>query len=107
MTFTLLNGSEPATPVLREADSPAFSLLNTGQIGANNFEAASPLFSILNGSANSGPINFEANSGLFSLLNGVLPNGTFEAQSPLFSLRNTATASANKPQAVVVARNKR
>jgi hypothetical protein len=77
LLFTLLNGSLPSVPVLREAASQLFSTLNTSPSGA-------------------AVTNFEADGSAFSLLNGVVPAPTqkLETESTLFTVRNTIAISA-------------
>ena len=90
LLFTLLNGSLPSIPVLREASSPLFSALND------------------NASGNSAPANLEADGNLFSLLNGApAPTRGFEAASMRFTVRNTIAISAASSGLAVQAKTRK
>jgi len=91
LLFTLLNLGRPTTPVVREAQSPGFSLLNTNTGVLGSFEAASSVFTLLNGTSGApGANNFEAESPVFTLLNAAQPLLTREAESQVFSLLNNS-----------------
>jgi len=102
-TFSLLNSISPVPPppIQLEADSVTFSLLNGVRPASpsSNMEADSLTFSLLN---NSGPVlpptsPLEVDSLTFSLLNGEPPAQgatVYEADSLTFSVQNTAPSPA-------------
>jgi hypothetical protein len=95
LTFTVLNRSQSATPVLHEADSMQFSVRNTSPPPPHvisSFEAESWSFSILNTNVTTpGTKNLETESSLFSVRNDSqsATRSVFEMESPAFSVLNT------------------
>ncbi len=99
LAFTVLNRSQSATPIFREADSMPFSVRNSAPPPPHvisSFEAESLLFSILNTNAvTPGTKSLEAESSMFTVRNDsqAAARSIFEMESSAFSVLNTGTGN--------------